>query len=545
MPVDPISLEVFKNLFESVAEEMGLALQRTAYSPNIKERRDFSCAIFDPEANMIAQAAHVPVHLGAMPASVLAALEVFPGALRPGDIVILNDPYLGGTHLPDITMVAPVYAEADGGKRLTGFVSARGHHADVGGMTPGSLPLSTELYQEGTIIPPLKLAKGGRLNQEVIQLICRNSRTPDERKGDLAAQTAAIRVGEQRLREVIERYGIPDTMEHMSALLDYSERVTRQAIRGIPNGSYHMIDYMDDDGLTQELVPIEVTITVEDDAMSIDFTGTSPQRPGCINAPAAVTVSACLYVIRCLLGEPAPANQGCLRPLHINAPLGSLVNPQPQRGVAGGNVETSQRITDVLFGALAQALPEIIPAASQGTMNNMIIGGHDPVREKPYVYYETIGGGMGARSDKDGISGIQTHMTNTLNTPIEALEFAFPLRLRRYALRRGSGGEGKYKGGDGLVREVEFLAPARVTLMSERRKLPPPGYHGGHHGEPGENTLLRGGYEEVTLAGKELIDVEPGDVLSIRTPGGGGWGVPEHDPGHDHGHEHGRGQPAG
>ena len=539
MPVDPISLEVFKNLFESVAEEMGLALQRTAYSPNIKERRDFSCAIFDPEANMIAQAAHVPVHLGAMPASVLAALEVFPGALRPGDIVILNDPYLGGTHLPDITMVAPVYAEADGGKRLTGFVSARGHHSDVGGMTPGSLPLSTELYQEGTIIPPLKLAKGGRLNQEVIQLICRNSRTPDERKGDLAAQTAAIRVGEQRLTEVIERYGIPETMEHMAALLDYSERVTRQAIRGIPNGSYHVVDYMDDDGLTQELVPIEVTITVEDDAMSIDFTGTSPQRPGCINAPQAVTVSACLYVIRCLLGEQAPANQGCLRPLRINAPLGSLLNPQPQRGVAGGNVETSQRITDVLFSALAQALPEIIPAASQGTMNNMIIGGHDPVREKPYVYYETIGGGMGARPDKDGISGIQTHMTNTLNTPIEALEFAFPLRLRRYALRRGSGGEGKYKGGDGLVREVEFLAPARVTLMSERRKLPPPGYHGGHHGEPGENILLRGGYEEVTLAGKELIDVEPGDVLSVRTPGGGGWGAPEHD------HEHGRGRPAG
>ncbi len=543
MPVDPISLEVFKNLFESVAEEMGLALQRTAYSPNIKERRDFSCAIFDPEANMIAQAAHVPVHLGAMPASVLAALEVFPGALRPGDIVILNDPYLGGTHLPDITMVAPVYAEADGGKRLTGFVSARGHHSDVGGMTPGSLPLSTELYQEGTIIPPLKLAKGGRLNQEVIQLICRNSRTPDERKGDLAAQTAAIRVGEQRLTEVIERYGIPDTMEHMAALLDYSERVTRQAIRGIPNGSYHVIDYMDDDGLTQELVPIEVTITVEDDAMSIDFTGTSPQRPGCINAPQAVTVSACLYVIRCLLGEQAPANQGCLRPLRINAPLGSLLNPQPQRGVAGGNVETSQRITDVLFSALAQALPEIIPAASQGTMNNMIIGGHDPVREKPYVYYETIGGGMGARPDKDGISGIQTHMTNTLNTPIEALEFAFPLRLRRYALRRGSGGDGKYKGGDGLVREVEFLAPARVTLMSERRKLPPPGYHGGHHGEPGENILLRGGYEEVTLAGKELIDVEPGDVLSVRTPGGGGWGAPEPD--HDHDHEHGRGRPAG
>ena len=527
MPVDPVSLEVFKNMFESVAEEMGVALQRTSYSPNIKERRDFSCAVFDPEGNMVAQAAHVPVHLGAMPASVRAALEVFPNALRPGDIVILNDPYLGGTHLPDITMVAPVYAGEKGQERLAAFVSARGHHADVGGMTPGSLPLSTELYQEGTIIPPIKLARGGRLNHDVIQLICRNSRTPDERKGDLAAQTASIRVGEQRMRELFERYGVADTAEHMAALLDYSERVTRRTIQDIPDGVYSVLDYMDDDGLTQEPVPIAVTITVSSDEMEIDFTGTSPQRPGCINAPEAVTVSACLYVVRCLLQEQAPANQGCLRPLRIHAPEGTLVNPRPQRGVAGGNVETSQRITDVLFGALAQALPEVIPAASQGTMNNMIIGGHDPVRDKPYVYYETIAGGMGARPDKDGISGIQTHMTNTMNTPIEAMEFAFPLRLRRYALRRGSGGDGQYRGGDGVVREVEFLAPARVTLMSERRRRPPPGYHGGHHGEPGENVLLRGGFEEIQLAGKELIDVEAGDVLSVRTPGAGGWGAPD------------------
>ena len=527
MAVDPISLEVFKNMFISVAEEMGVALLRTSYSPNMKERRDFSCAIFSPEGEMIAQAAHVPVHLGAMPASVRAALDVFPNALKQGDMVILNDPYLGGTHLPDITLVAPVYLEEGGVKRLAGFVANRGHHADVGGMTPGSMPLSTELYQEGTIIPPIKLARGGRINQEVIQLICRNSRTPDERKGDLAAQMASIRVGEKRLQEVVQRYGIPETHEHMAALLDYSERVTRQAIQGIPDGVYRVVDYMDDDGLTEQPVPIQVAITVDGDGLTVDFTGTSPQRPGCINAPHAVTVSACLYVIRCLVGEDAPANQGCLRPVHIITPEGSLVNPQPQRGVAGGNVETSQRITDVLLAAMAQALPELIPAASQGTMNNMIIGGHDPVREKPYVYYETIGGGMGARPTKDGISGIHTHMTNTMNTPIEAMEFAFPLRLRRYALRVGSGGQGKYNGGDGMVREVEFLAPARVTLLSERRKRPPPGYHGGHHGEPGENVLLRGGYEEVQLAGKEILDVEAGDVLSVRTPGGGGWGAPE------------------
>jgi len=527
MAVDPISLEVFKNMFISVAEEMGVALLRTAYSPNIKERRDFSCAIFNPQGEMIAQAAHVPVHLGAMPASVRAALDVFPNALRPGDIVILNDPYLGGTHLPDITLVAPVYIEEDGSKRLAGFVANRGHHADVGGMTPGSMPLSTELYQEGTIIPPIKLAKGGRINQEIIQLICRNSRTPDERKGDLAAQMASIRVGEKRFQEVVGRYGMALTHEHMAALLDYSERVTRQAIQRIPDGVYRVVDYMDDDGLSEEPVPIVVAITVAGDHLKVDFTGTSPQRPGCINAPHAVTVSACLYVLRCLVGEGAPANQGCLRAVEIITPEGSLLNPQPQRGVAGGNVETSQRITDVLLAALAQALPEFIPAASQGTMNNMIIGGHDPVREKPYVYYETIGGGMGARPTKDGISGIHTHMTNTMNTPIEAMEFAFPLRLRRYALRRGSGGKGKFKGGDGLIREVEFLAPARVTLLSERRKRPPPGYHGGHDGQTGENVLLRGGYEEVQLAGKEIVDVEAGDVMIVRTPGGGGWGAPE------------------
>ena len=538
MAVDAISLEVFKNMFISVSEEMGVALQRTAYSPNIKERRDFSCAVFDPQGQMVAQAAHVPVHLGAMPASVQAALDTFPSSLRPGDMVILNDPYMGGTHLPDITLVAPVYTESPsspfgkGGDRgisrhLAGFVANRGHHADVGGMTPGSLPLSTELYQEGTIIPPIKLARSGRLNQEVIQLICRNSRTPEERKGDLAAQIASIRVGERRLQEVTQRYGTDETQEHMAALLDYSERVTRLAIERIPDGVYQVVDYMDDDGLTEQPVPIVVAITVAGQEITIDFTGTSPQRPGCINAPHAVTVSACLYVIRCIVGDAAPANQGCLRPLHIITPQGTLLNPEPQRGVAGGNVETSQRITDVLFSALAQALPELIPAASQGTMNNLLIGGHDLAREKPFVYYETIAGGMGARTTKDGISGIHTHMTNTMNTPIEALEFAFPLRLKRYALRRGSGGRGLYNGGDGLIRDVEFLTPARVTILSDRRKFPPPGSHGGHHGETGENVLLRGGYEEVHLAGKETLDVEAGDILSIRTPGGGGWGDPD------------------
>ena len=527
--VDPISLEVFKNLFISVSEEMGVALQRTSYSPNIKERLDFSCALFDAQGQMVAQAAHIPVHLGAMPASVKAATETFEGSFRQGDVVILNDPYLGGTHLPDITLVAPVFVEQEGKPVLAGFVANRGHHADVGGMTPGSLPLSTELYQEGTIISPLKLARRGRLNQEVIQLICRNSRTPDERKGDLAAQIASIRVGERRLREIVERYGLETTHEHMEALLDYAERLARAAIDRIPDGVYSYVDYMDDDGLTDQPVPISVTITIEGDGMTVDFAGTSPQRPGCINAPLAVTVSAVLYVVHCIVGLNVPANQGGLRPVRIEAPVASLVNPEPQHGVAGGNVETSQRITDVLLGAMAQALPEIIPAASQGSMNNLLIGGHDPVRDKPFVYYETIAGGMGARPSKDGVSGIHTHMTNTLNTPIEALEFVFPLRLHRYALRHGSGGAGKFRGGDGLIRDVEFLSPARVTILSERRRFAPYGLQGGHPGEKGENALLRGGYEEVVLSGKEVLDVEPGDVLSIRTPGGGGWGEPPHE----------------
>ena len=523
--VDPISLEVFKNLFVSVSEEMGVALQRTAYSPNMKERLDFSCAIFDPDGAMVAQAAHIPVHLGAMPFSVAAAINhVSP--LGQGDIVILNDPYLGGTHLPDITMVGPVFIGSGANRQLAGFVSNRGHHADVGGMTPGSLPLSTELYQEGTIIPPLKLARRGRLNAEVVQLICRNSRTPDERKGDLAAQVASIRVGERRLAEIAERYGMETTREHMDAILDYSERRTRAAISRIPDGSYHFLDYMDDDGQVEQLVPIAVTITVDGDHLTADFEGTSPQRPGCINAPYAVTTSAVLYSVRCITGGDVPPNQGCLRPVTIITPEGSLVNPQPQRGVAGGNVETSQRITDVLLGALAQALPDVIPAASQGTMNNLLIGGHDPVRNKAFVYYETIAGGMGARPDKDGVSGIHTHMTNTMNTPVEALEFAFPLRLQEYSIRRGTGGAGLHRGGDGVKRDVEFLSPARVTILSERRKRAPYGLQGGHPGHHGENVLLRSGYEEVRLSGKETLDVLAGDVLSIRTPGGGGWGAP-------------------
>lgn len=521
MAVDAISLEIFKNLFVSVAEEMGVTLGRTAYSPNIKERRDYSCAVFDDRGRMVAQAAHIPVHLGSMPASVEAALANFKP--EPGDIVIVNDPYLGGTHLPDITLVAPVFV--DGSGTLAGFVANRGHHADIGGMTPGSLPLSTELYQEGFIIPPLKLAKGGQLNEEVVQLLCRNSRTPVERRGDLSAQIAAVSTGERRLQEVVARYGLDVAREHMDALMDYSERLMRSSIAAIPDGTYAFRDYMDSDGISDAPVPIQVTVTIAGEEATADFTGTAGQRKGCINTPQAVARSALLYVFICLaLDSSIPSNDGCSRPLKLITPEGCLLNPRPGHAVSGGNVETSQRIVDVLFGALAKALPHRGPAASQGTMNNLLVGGEHPEHHTPYVYYETIAGGMGGRSTKDGLDAVQTHMTNTLNTPVEALEFQFPLRVHRYAVRKGSGGGGLHKGGDGVIREMEFLAPATVTIISERRRFEPFGAQGGDPGATGENLLLRQGIEEVRLHAKHTVDVDTGDILRISTPGGGGWG---------------------
>ena len=551
MPVDAVSLEVFKNLLASVAEEMGVALGRTGFSPNIKERKDFSCALFDPDGHMVAQASHIPVHLGAMPASVAAALEGFD--FEPGDIIALNDPYLGGTHLNDVTLVAPVFAHLtpvrpgpverprqsvrpEGNRRangltrareaLVGFVANRAHHADIGGMTPGSLPRSTELFQEGFIIPPLKLVRAGEVNSEVVALFCRNSRTPDERRGDLAAQIAACRTGERRLQEMVDRYGWATVREHEAALLDYSERLTRAAISALPDGDYSFSDVLDDDGLTDEPVPIAVTVSVRGDAMTLDFSETAGQRRGCVNAPLAVTLSAALYVLRCIVGEAAPSNQGILRPVTVVAPEGSVVNPRPPAAVAGGNVETSQRITDVLLGALAKALPDVIPAASQGTMNNVLVGGHEHGADRGFAYYETIAGGMGARPGADGLSAVHTHMTNTMNTPIEALELYHPMRVRSYRVRRGSGGDGRYRGGDGVVRDTEFLAPAVVTVLAERRRSAPYGLQGGGDATPGETVLLKDGVEEVHLAPKVTLDVEPGDVLSIRTPGGGGWGKP-------------------
>ena len=523
--IDPITLEIFKNLFISVAEEMGVTLGRTAYSPNIKERRDFSCACFLADGQMVAQAAHIPVHLGAMPASVRAALEAFD-AWSPGDLVVLNDPYLGGTHLPDITMVSPVFIE-----ELAFFVASRAHHADVGGMSPGSMPLANEIYQEGLIIPPVKLTEAGRTQQAVLELILRNVRTPVERRGDLAAQMAAHRVGEQRLQEIVASYGLEETLHYAHGLLAYTERLTRAAIARIPNGVYSFRDEMDDDGLPtlqpQATSPqIQVTVTVQGDTMTVDFTGSSPAVRGPLNAVRAITESATWYVARCVAGADVPVNSGTFAPVHVVVPRGSFLDAEPPHAVAGGNVETSQRVVDAVLGALAQALPNLIPAASLGTMNNLTIGGVDPVRNLPFAYYETVGGGAGAGPLGDGLSGVHVHMTNTLNTPVEALEYAYPIRVRRYALRRGSGGAGRHRGGEGLVREIEFLCPATVTILSERRRTAPYGLHGGDPGARGRNVLVRQG-EAQDLPGKVEVRVEPGDLLSLRTPGGGGWGIPE------------------
>jgi N-methylhydantoinase B len=518
---DPIRLEVFKHLFAAVAEEMGVVLRKASYSPNIKERRDFSCALFAGDGKMISQAAHIPVHLGSMPLSVAAAIEKIASEMHPADCVILNDPYLGGTHLPDITLVTPIFIPSHAGP--FGFVASRAHHADVGGMTPGSMPIAREIYQEGLIIPPIKLVNRGEINSSAWDLLLANVRTPQERSGDLLAQLAANQRGVLRFQELVSHYGDEEVTLRVGQLLDYSSRMTRQLLKQLPDGTYSYEDFLDDDGIDPTPIPIRVVLTIAGDTALVDFTGSAPQCKGSLNAVYAITLSAVQYVFRCLLGLDVPNNAGCLEPIQVIAPLGSIVNACRPAPVAGGNVETSQRIVDVLLGALAQAYPQGIPAASQGTMNNLTIGGYDPFRQQPFAYYETIGGGMGAHPNADGPSAVHSHMTNTLNTPIEALEYTYPLQVRRYAVRRGSGGEGLHSGGDGLIREIQVLAEAQVTLLSERRKIAPYGLSGGAPGAPGSNRLLRNG-EEITLPSKGSFDLQTGDVLVIETPGGGGWG---------------------
>ena len=540
---DPIELEVFKNLYHSIAEEMGAALRRTSFSPNIKERRDYSCAVFDSAGRVIAMGDHMPVHLGSMPMSVAAAVE--HGALEPGDIVMLNDPFRGGTHLPDITLVMPVYVQkvkgSGRGRPLHPttpdfYVASRAHHADVGGTYPGSMGPCREIYQEGLRIPPVNIMRGGKMVADVLALLLNNVRTPEEREGDLGAQIAACQTGARRLAEICERYGLARTKRAAGELLDYSEEMMRSFLGSVPPGTYRAEDFLDNDGVDDKPVRIAVTLRVrrrsgkasrrmkQPAAITIDFTDSDPQVQGAINAVEAITVSACFYVFRCLVREDVPATAGLMRPIEVIAPAGTVVNARPPAAVAGGNVETSQRIVDVLLRALAQAIPDRIPAAASGTMNNLTIGGIDPRTSEPFAYYETIAGGMGARPTKDGVSGVHTHMTNSLNTPAEALEYAYPVRLRRYSFRPGSGARGLHTGGDGIVREIEVLTDAQVTLLADRRSRGPYGLSGGADGAPGRTVIVRHDGTEEEIPGKTSVRLRSGERVRVESPGGGGWG---------------------
>jgi N-methylhydantoinase B len=538
---DPTTLEIYRALYTSVAEEMGIALRRTAFSPNIKERRDYSCAVFDARGRVIAQGDHMPVHLGSMPMAVASALQAIE--LKPGDVVALNDPFSGGTHLPDVTLVMPVFRqEADDRRQTAGkakrsipasgrlpsadrlfYVANRAHHADIGGATPGSMGLATDIYGEGLSIPPVRLVKGGALDEDIMRLILANVRSHDERRGDFQAQIGSLKTGASRLLEIVERRGQREAAAYANHLIEYSARLMRHAIATIPDGVYEAIDALDDDGVSDSEVPIRARITISGSRASVDFSGSAPQVAGPVNAVEAITVSAVSYVFRCLLGDDVPASAGLMEPIEVVAPVGTVVNAVHPASVAGGNVETSQRIVDVLFKALAQALPDKIPAASQGTMNNLTIGGIDPRTAGEFSYYETVAGGMGARPQHDGLSALHTHMTNSLNTPAEALEYAYPLRVREYKIRKGSGGKGKQRGGDGVVREIETLAAAHMSLLADRRNRGPYGLAGGEDGKPGSAAISSDGKTR-KLGSKGSWELRAGDRVRIETPGGGGFG---------------------
>lgn len=520
---DAIELAVFKSATRSIAEEMGAALRRTAFSPNIKERRDYSCAVFDGAGQVIAMGDHMPVHLGSMPMSVRAAVDAL--TLAPGDIAILNDPFAGGTHLPDITMVQPVFVAGKAPPIF--YIASRAHHADVGGRYPGSMGLCREIYEEGLRIPPIKLVRAGEMDKSVLKMILNNVRTPEEREGDLTAQAGACRVGEMRLQELVARHGAEKTERLCAELLDYCERLMRAELSHMPAAKFAAEDFLDSDGFIDAPVRIAVCLEFEPSTglARVDFDGSGPQVASSMNAVFAITYSAIFYVFRCLLADDTPANAGLMRPIAVQAPEPSIVNASLPSAVAAGNVETSQRIVDVLLRALAQAIPDRIPAASSGTMNNLSIGGIDPRTQKPFTYYETIAGGMGARPNADGLPGVHTHMTNSLNTPIEALEYAYPFRVRRYSYHPNSGGKGKFRGGYGLIREIELLADAQVTLLSDRRKFQPYGLAGGEPGASGRAThISKNATKEI--AAKDSFFARKSDIISIQTPGGGGWGKP-------------------
>ena len=519
MELELFELEIFNNLLGTIAEEMGSVLARAGFSPNIKERRDLSCAIFNSDGEMIAQAAHIPIHLGSMS---FAARSVATENLSPGDVFILNDPFCGGTHLPDVTCVAPVFV--DGKPEF--LLASRAHHADIGGDTPGSMPLSTTIHEEGIIIPPTRIREEGALRESLLREIILSTRDHEEREGDLRAQIASLDAGEKRMRELLRKHSLLKINQAASGLLDYGERLMRNAIEKIPDGDYLFTDYLEDDGAGTRNIPIQVKIEIRGGAAAVDFAGSSKKVEGCLNAPLSVTTSAVLYCFQCLSGEDTPLNSGTLRPIEIKVDEDSILNARYPSAVVGGNVETSQRIVDVVFGALAQAIPETIQAASAGTMSNLAFGSpKNAPSDSSYAYYETIAGGGGGRSGAGGTNAVHTHMTNTLNTPVEAIERELPVMVESYSIRKGSGGAGTFPGGDGIVRQYRFLEDSHVSLITERREKRPWGTRGGEDGRSGENTLVSGG-EEKKLPAKCSLAVKAGEAVRIETPGGGGWGAP-------------------
>ncbi|WP_336358745.1 hydantoinase B/oxoprolinase family protein [Haloarcula sp. CGMCC 1.6347] len=513
--IDPVTLEILRNQLESVATEMGHVLIRGAYSPNIKERQDCSTALFDASGRMVAQAEHIPVHLGAMPDAVDIVLQKDP---KPGDVFIVNDPFAGGTHLPDITLVSTIAPNDE----IIGYAVSRAHHADVGGSSPGSMPPGAqEIYEEGLRLPAVRLVDGGEPNDAVHDLIRANVRTPDEREADLRAQRAANARAEERIGELLAEHG-PTLLDAFDAVIDYSRERVEAELDGLPDGTYRAQDILEGDGVTDDDIPIEVAVTIDGASIAVDFAGTAEQVTGNLNAPLSVAKSAVYFVVRAITDPEIPPNHGCYEPVSVSAPEGSVLNPDAPAAVVGGNVETSQRVMDVTLAALATAVPDRVPAGGQGTMNNLIIGD----RTGDFTYYETIGGGFGARPEKDGMDGVQVGMTNTLNTPVEAMETEYPLRVERYALRPSSGGDGRYRGGLGLERTVTVETDATVSLLTERRRTAPAGIDGGEDGATGENLV-----DGEPVPAKASVDVAAGTTVSVRTPGGGGHGEPaERDP---------------
>jgi N-methylhydantoinase B len=534
--IDPITLEVIENALLYASEEMGVAVRNSAYSPNIKERLDHSCALFDRDGNLIAQAEHIPVHLGSLPwgmRRILAHIGSSGWTVSPGEMWVANDPYITGTHLNDVTVVRPVFYAT----RLVGFAASKAHHTDVGGAAPGSMsPDAADLFAEGLVVPPIRLVENDEPVDSSVELFCANSRTPQARAGDLRAQIAGNYTGERRLRELYERYG-PQTVEAACVRsIDDSEARMRAALRALGNGIFDAEDFLEgtdpchpelvERGATQNLLRIRLTLELRDGEAHLDYTGTHPQVSYPLNAVFGVTLSGVHYALRAVTDPTIPMNEGCFRPVGVRVPEGSLLHPRRPAPVAAGNVETSTRNADVVLAALAKAAPERVPASSGGTMSNVLLGGTRS-DGRVWAFYETNGCGMGARPTSDGLSGIQCHMTNTMNTPIEALEREFPLRVTRYELARGTGGEGAHRGGDGLIRAIQLLdGTARASLLADRHALHPPGARGGGEGACGKHALVRGD-RETPLPAKTRVSLEPGDTLVIQTPGGGGYGEAE------------------